>query len=58
MTYADKLVEGGRKVPIEQAIKKLASELGESHPSIERMRELHKEFSQLIGDWDADRDIS
>jgi uncharacterized protein len=58
VTYADKLVEGGRKAPIEQTIKKLSSELGETHPSIGRMRELHKEFLQLIGDWDSSRDIA
>ena len=56
VTYADKLVEAGRRVPIEQSIRKLSKELGETHPSIRRMRELHREFSHLIGDYDASRD--
>ena len=56
VTYADKLVEGGRKVPIERSIKKLSRELGETHPSIRRLRELHREFSHLIGDFDASSD--
>ncbi len=50
VTYADKLVEGGRKVPIQRSIQKLSRDLGETHPSIERLRELHNEFSKLIGD--------
>ena len=53
VTYADKLVEGGRRVPLERTLKKLSDELGETHPSIRRLRELHREFSNLIGDFDA-----
>ncbi len=56
VTYADKLVEGGRKMPIERSIRKLSRDLGETHPSIRRLRELHREFSHLIGDFDASRD--
>ncbi len=56
VTYADKLVEVGRKAPIERSIKKLSRELGEAHPSIRRLRELHIEFSRLIGDFDASSD--
>jgi uncharacterized protein len=56
VTYADKLVEGGRKVPIEQTIKKHSRKLGETHPSIRRLRELHRELSQIIGDCDARSD--
>ncbi|UCC34073.1 MAG: TIGR00295 family protein [Candidatus Bathyarchaeota archaeon] len=52
VTYADKLVEGGRKVPIEQTIKKHSRKLGETHQSIRRLRELHREFSRIIGDCD------
>jgi len=58
VTYADKLVEGGRKVPIEQSIKKLSKKLGETHLSIGRIRELHREFSRLIRDSDASPDIT
>jgi uncharacterized protein len=56
VTYADKLVEGGRKVPIERSIKKLSRELGEAHLSIRRLRKLHIELSRLIGDFDASSD--
>jgi len=53
VTYADKLVEEGRRAPIEHSIKKLSRELSEKHPSIRRVRELHREFSRLIGDYSA-----
>ncbi len=58
VTYADKLVEGRRKVPISRSIEKLSRKLGEAHPSIRRLRELHREFSDLIGDYDARSDIT
>jgi len=54
VTYADKLVEGLRRVQVERTIKKLSRELGDAHPSIKRVEKLHKEFSSLIGDFDAD----
>lgn len=50
VTYADKLIEGGRKVPIERSVKKLSMDLGETHPSIRRLREIHNEFSGIIED--------
>ena len=53
VTYADKLVEGPRRVQIERTIKKLSRELDETHPSIKRVKKLHEEFSSLIGDFDA-----
>ena len=46
--YADKLVEGNRQVPVEVTIKKLAEELGENHPAIERIRLLHEEISSMV----------
>ena len=58
VTYADKLVDGGRKVPIEKMIKKLSKKLGETHPSIRRLRELHREFTHLIGDPDASSNVA
>jgi uncharacterized protein len=51
--YADKLIEGLKRVEIDRTIKKLSMELGEEHPSIERIKKLHEEFSSLIGDFDA-----
>jgi uncharacterized protein len=53
VTYADKLVEGSRRVSIERTIKKLSKELGEGHSSVRRVKKLHEEFSSLIGDFDA-----
>lgn len=53
VTYADKLVEGTRRVPIERTITKLSKELGSVHPSIRRVKKLHEEFSSMIGDLDA-----
>ena len=46
--YADKLIEGNRQVPIERTIEKLAAELGENHPAIERIKRLHKEFMSMV----------
>jgi len=55
VTYADKLIEGSHKVKIEQTIEKVSKELGGNHPTIERMKRLHKEFSLIIGDSNAHR---
>jgi len=54
VTYADKLVEGSRRVPVERTLKKLSRELGENHSSIARVKKLHEEISSLIGDSNAD----
>jgi uncharacterized protein len=49
VSYADKLIEGSRRVPIERAIKKFRSEkLPPS--SITRLQKLHREMLTLIGD--------
>lgn len=53
VNYADKLIEGSRRIPIERTIQKFSIELGAAHPSIKRMKELQNEFSSLIGDFDA-----
>jgi uncharacterized protein len=47
VSYADKLIEGTRIVPIEETIKKFRMELGEDHPAIERIRRLQNEISAL-----------
>ena len=46
--YADKLVEGNKEVPVEVTIRKLADELGDDHPAIERIRRLHEEFTSMV----------
>lgn len=57
VTYADKLIEGSRKVPIEQVIEKF-SRFNVPQSSISRMKKLHEEFSSLLGDLDADNNAS
>ena len=53
VAYADKLIEGSRRVKIERTIKKLSRELGETHSTIERVKKLHDEFSSLVETFDA-----
>jgi uncharacterized protein len=48
VSYADKLVEGSRRVPIERTIENLSKELPPS--AIERIQKMHKEMLTLIGD--------
>jgi len=48
VAYADKLIEGSKRVPIEKTIEKLSAEISPS--AIARIRRLHKEMSALIGD--------
>lgn len=54
VTYADKLIEGCKVVPIEQTVEKFSRELGENHPAIDRIIRLHEELVPLIGDLNAD----
>lgn len=49
VSYADKLVDGARLVPIERTIEKFRSE-GLPRSSIQRLRRLHREMSGLVGD--------
>lgn len=48
VSYADKLIEGSRRVPIERTIKKFSDELSPS--AIARIKRLHEEMLALIGD--------
>jgi len=48
VSYADKLIEGSRRVSIEKTIKNFSRELPPS--AIARIRRLHKEMLALIGD--------
>lgn len=47
VTYADKLIEGERRVPIEKTIQKLNERLGADHPSARRVLSLHEEITKL-----------
>ena len=55
VSYADKLIEGSKRVPIERTIERF-SRLPQS--SIDGMKRLHEEFSSLIGDLDAQCDTA
>ena len=48
VSYADKLIEGAQRVPIEKTIENFSREL--PPPAIARIRRLHEEMSALIGD--------
>ena len=50
VTYADKLIDGERIVPIEETIKKISRRLGADHPSIKRIINLHTEIRRLCGE--------
>lgn len=53
VAYADKLIERSEIVGVEQTISKLSKDLGEDHPAIGRIKQLHKEFLPLVGDLSA-----
>lgn len=48
VSYADKLIEGARRVPIERTIEKFSEKL--PSPVIARMWRLHEEMLGLVGD--------
>jgi len=48
VSYADKLIEGSKRVPIEKTIEELSQEL--PRPAIQRIWKLHEEIVSLIGD--------
>jgi len=48
VAYADKLIEGSKRVTIEETIEKFSREL--PPPAVERVRRLHEEMVNLIGD--------
>ena len=54
VSYADKLIEGQKVVPIKKTLKSFSKKLGAGHPAIDRIMSLHNELSPLIGDSDAD----
>jgi uncharacterized protein len=48
VSYADKLIEDSKRVPVEITIHKLSNELKQD--AAERVRKLHEEMANLIGD--------
>jgi uncharacterized protein len=51
--YADKLVEGSGRVPIERTIDKLSRDLPPA--AVERLWKLHREMLSMVGDFDCFR---
>ena len=51
VAYADKLIEGNQRIPIDQTIAHFSRKLGKNHPSIARLRALDKEFQSLLGEF-------
>jgi len=49
VTYADKLIEGNRRVEIDVTVEKMADILGRDHPALDRLRALHDEMVDLMG---------
>jgi uncharacterized protein len=47
VTYADKLIDNAKIVPIEKTIQKLEKKLGSDHPAVRRVLDLHREISDL-----------
>ena len=54
--YADKLIDGSKRVSIERTIREFSKKIPQS--SIDGMQRLHEEFASLIGDFDANRDTA
>ncbi|RJS85488.1 TIGR00295 family protein [Candidatus Bathyarchaeota archaeon] len=48
VTYADKLVDGSRRVPLESTLNQLRLKLGDKHPAIKRIKELEEEIKSLL----------
>jgi uncharacterized protein len=48
VSYADKLIEDSRRVPIQRTIAKMAKEIPKD--AVERMLKLHEEIVSIIGD--------
>jgi uncharacterized protein len=49
IAYADKIVDGKEEVDIQDTVDKFAEELGEDHPSLKRLKDLHQEIISFIG---------
>jgi len=51
VSYADKLIEGSRRVPIEKTLDVFSQELPRS--AVERIQKLHEEMLTFVGDCDC-----
>lgn len=50
VTYADKLVARDRSVNFEATLKEFSEKLGSNHPALERLKRLHREMLEKLGD--------
>lgn len=50
ISYADKLIEGNHAISFDEALKKFAEDLGESHAAVDRFKKAHSELFQKIGE--------
>jgi len=50
VSYADKLIEGKRRISFDEALDRFAKDLGVNHPAVGRLRRLHEELVRLIGE--------
>ena len=48
VTYADKLVLGGRVEPYDEVLKLFKDDLGSKHPAVDRLIRLHREMQSLM----------
>lgn len=48
VTYADKIVDGSKVVPLETTLDQLHRKLGHNHPAIERIKQLQNEILSLV----------
>lgn len=55
--YADKRITSLRIVPFEKTLRAYAVDLGRSHPTVQRIWELHREITALAGDLDVHSDL-
>lgn len=51
VSYADKLVSGNHKMNFDEALGRFTMDLGEAHPAVCRLKQMHKEFVSIIGDF-------
>ena len=56
VSYADKLIDGSKRVSIQKTIRKFSKKIPQS--SLDGLKNLHAEFSSLIGDFDVHRDTT
>jgi uncharacterized protein len=49
VAYADKRIKHNRVISFEDSVKEFKTRLGENHPAIKRLKNLHEEICSLLG---------